>query len=92
MTTPVQNLTQELKHTAHINRINDLTLQTNADFLNITIEHEDDIDATELDGFRTSMANIERRTSAILMDLCTGRHPTPMTSSTYPLWPDSKVV
>ena len=71
MTTPVQNLAQELEHTDNINRINDLTLETNTDFLDIEVEHKDDIDATELDGFRTSMANMECRTSTIFMDLCT---------------------
>ena len=71
MTTPVQDLAQELEYTVHINRINDLTLETNADFLDIAIEHKDDIDITELDDFRTSMTNMKHRTSTIFMDLCT---------------------
>ena len=71
MTTPVQDLAQELEYTVHINRINDLTLKANANFLDIAIEHKDDIDITELDGFRTSMTNMKHRTSTIFMDLCT---------------------
>ena len=70
MTTPVQSLAQELERDGHIKRINDMTLEANTDLLDIRADHKDNIDATEINDFRISITNIERRTTAIYTGLC----------------------
>ena len=73
MTTPVQNPAQELAYSEYIRRINDMTFKANTDFLDIEADYKNDIDAAELDDFRTSITNIEHKTSATYADLCTWR-------------------
>ena len=48
-----------------------MTLEANTDLLEIGDEYKDNIDATEINDFRISITNIERRTSTIFIDLCT---------------------
>ena len=71
MTIPTQSLAQELERDEHIKRINDMTLGANTDLLDAGAEYKDDIDATKINDFRISIANIERRTSNIFVGLCT---------------------
>ena len=68
---PVQNLTQEFEYDEYIKRINEMTLKANANFLDIEADHEDDIEATELDAFRTSLTLIEHRIAIANAALCT---------------------
>ena len=68
-TPPVQNLTQEFEYDGYIKRINDMTLKA-ANFLDIEANHGDDIEATELDAFRTSLNLIEHRISIANAALC----------------------
>ena len=71
MTPPVQNLTQEFEYNGYIKRINEQTFEANTNFLDIKAEHGNDVDATKLAAFRTSITNIERRASPIYAELCT---------------------
>ena len=57
MTTPVQNLAQEIEHTGYIKRINEMTFEANGNLLDIKAEHGNDIEAPELVAFKTSLAN-----------------------------------
>ena len=71
MTAPVQTLTQKLEYTDTIKRINELTFEANTNLLDIEAEHGNDIEAPKLAAFKTSLANIESRTSAAKTNLCT---------------------
>ena len=71
MTAPVQNLTQSFEYTDTINRINGLTFEENTSMLDIKAEHGSDIDTSKLADFRTSLTNIESRTSATNTNLLT---------------------
>ena len=71
MTTPVQSPPQEIIYEGYIKRINELTLEANTDLLDIKADYENDIEATELENFKASLYNIERKTSAAYTDLCT---------------------
>ena len=70
ITTPIQNLTQHMQCTDYIKRINELDFEANNDLLTFEAEYKDDIDPTELAAFKTSMVNIESRTSASDTSLC----------------------
>ena len=48
-----------------------MTLEANTDLLDIKAKYENDIEATELKKFKTSLYNIERETSANYTKLCT---------------------
>ena len=58
-----------------------MTFKANGNLLDIEAEHGNDIKATELAAFRTSLTNIEGKTSTANADLCawkasnTKRHP-----------------
>ena len=83
MTTPVQNPAQELMHADYIKRINSLTYEANTYFFDIVAECGDDIITTELDDFRISILNIERRKFATQTELCTWK--TSQTKASPPL-------
>ena len=70
MTTPVQNLAQEIEHTGYIKRINEMTFEANGNLLDIEAEHGNDIEAPKLAAFKTSLASIEGRTSTANTNLC----------------------
>ena len=63
ITTPVQTLTQEFDHTKIIKRIDELLFETNIILLDIKTKYGEDIDTAELIALRTSLTNIERKTS-----------------------------
>ena len=48
-----------MEHADYIKRINDLTFEANNNLLDIEAEHVDNIKATELVAFRTSLTNVE---------------------------------
>ena len=73
MTTPVQNPAQELLYTEYIRRINNMTLEANTNSLDIEAKYKNDIDTTKLDNLRASITNIELKTSATHVGLCTWR-------------------
>ena len=56
--------------TDYIRRINELDFEANNNLLTIEAEFKNDIDPVELADFKTSMANIESRTSAADTSLC----------------------
>ena len=65
MAPPVQTLTQEILYEGNLKRIREMTLKANTDLLDITADHESDIDATELENFKTALQDIERGTSTV---------------------------
>ena len=84
ITTSVQSQSQEIAHEEHTRRLNVLTHNANTDLLDI--EAVKDINATELEDFKASIYNIERKTSAVYNDLCTreAHNIRPMTILAYP--------
>ena len=54
ITTPVQNLAQEIEHTGYIKWINKMTFEANRNLLDIEAEHGDDIKAPKITGSGTS--------------------------------------
>ena len=67
MTTPVQNKNQEIERTEQIEKINELTSEANTNLIDNEAEHGNDIEATELATFRTTLTNIEGKTSTHLL-------------------------
>ena len=60
---------QEFEHNEYTQRINDLTLEASAKFLDIEARHGGDIKIGELDTFRASLTNIKHRKSTIYTTL-----------------------
>ena len=58
MAAPVQSSSQEIAYEGHIKRIRELTLEANMDLLDITADHEGDINATELENFKAALQDI----------------------------------
>ena len=71
MAPPVQPPAQEIAYEGNLKRIREMTLEANTDLLDITADHESDIDATELENFKNALQDIERGTSTVYRDLCT---------------------
>ena len=89
-TTPVQNRAQEFVHSEYIEIINDLTFKATTSLLEIEAKHRNDIDATELATFRTSLTNIEHKTSTDYTALPLRWTSVPSTPWLSPLpWPAS---
>ena len=63
MAAPVQSSAQEIAYEGNLKRIREMTLEANTDLLDITADHEGDINATELENFKTALQDIERETS-----------------------------
>ena len=80
MTTPVQSLAKEFKRDGHTKRISDMILGANTDLLHAEAKYKADSDATIVKELKTSIANIEHRTSTVLMDLCTRKASNASTS------------
>ena len=59
----VQDLAQHIEYTDYIKRINELYFEATSSLLTIGSEQRNDIEPTELTTFKSSMANIETKTS-----------------------------
>ena len=70
ITAPIQSPTQHMQCTNYVRRINELDFEANNDLLTIEKMFKNNIDPVELAEFKTSMANIESRTSAADTSLC----------------------
>ena len=70
ITTP-KTPSQEIAHGEYIRRLNVLELDGNTDPLDTKAVYGNDTDAIELKDFKTSILNIEHKTSAIYNNMCT---------------------
>ena len=86
MAVPVQSSSQEIAYEGHIKRIRELILEANTDLLDITTDHEGNINATELENFKAALQGIKRKTSTAYKDLCTwkGSSNRPQARSHHP--------
>ena len=70
MTEPIQSPFQEHTYGEYIRRIKELILEANTDISDIKANHRQ-IFVWEFKHLKTSLYNIERKTSAVYSDLCT---------------------
>ena len=71
MTSPIQNLPEELVYERDIKRNYELTQKANIDILDIEANHRKDICSTEPENLKTSLNNIEHEIYAADNYLCT---------------------
>ena len=64
-TTMLRATAQEYEHSGYIRKINNITLEASAKFLNIEARHRGDIETIELNTFKASLTNIKQRKSEI---------------------------
>ena len=77
MTSPIQSPLHEHIYREYIKRIKELTLEANIDLLDIKAKYENDIEATELENFKTSLTISSARRPQTTPTCVHGKHLTP---------------